>query len=131
MPVVLGGSLMTARDPLLSQAISDQLATSLPGAELRVVDVPPVAGAALLGLDHVGAAPAAAAHLRESARMTWQLRGSRRDGEPAWSRAAGQAAVDELAGQVDRQEPAPAEPPDQVLLRRQHRGPQRRTHQRD
>ena len=131
VPVVLGGSLMTARDPLLSQAISDQLATSLPGAEIRVVDVPPVAGAALLGLDHVGAAPAAAARLRESARMTWQLRGSRRDGEPAWSRAAGQAAVDELAGQVDRQEPAPAEPPDQVLLRRQHRGPQRRTHQRD
>jgi N-acetylglucosamine kinase-like BadF-type ATPase len=71
VPVVLGGSLMTARDPLLSQAISDQLAASLPGAQIRVVDVPPVAGAALLGLDHVGAAPAAAAHLRESARTTW------------------------------------------------------------
>ena len=71
VPVVLGGSLMTARDPMLSQAISDQLATSLPGAEIRVVDVPPVVGAALLGLDHVGAAPAAAAQLRESARTTW------------------------------------------------------------
>jgi hypothetical protein len=32
------------------------------------VDVPPVAGAALLGLDHVGAPPAAAARLRA---MTW------------------------------------------------------------
>ncbi|HTA09619.1 MAG TPA: BadF/BadG/BcrA/BcrD ATPase family protein [Streptosporangiaceae bacterium] len=71
VPVVLGGSLMTARDPLLSQAISDQLAASLPGAEVRVVDVPPVAGAALLGLDHVGAAPAAAVRLRDAARMTW------------------------------------------------------------
>ena len=71
VPVVLGGSLMTARDPVLSQAISDQLATNLPGADIRIVDVPPVAGAALLGLDHVGAAPAAAAQLRESARTTW------------------------------------------------------------
>jgi N-acetylglucosamine kinase-like BadF-type ATPase len=71
VPVVLGGSLMTARDPLLSQAISDQLAAGLPGAEIRVVDVPPVAGAALLGLDHVGAPPAAAVRLRECARETW------------------------------------------------------------
>jgi N-acetylglucosamine kinase-like BadF-type ATPase len=71
VPVVLGGSLMTARDPLLSQAISDELAVSLPGADIRVVDVPPVAGAALLGLDHVGAPPAATAHLRECARGIW------------------------------------------------------------
>jgi N-acetylglucosamine kinase-like BadF-type ATPase len=71
VPVVLGGSLMTARDPLLSQAISEQLATGLPGADIRVVDVPPVAGAALLGLDHVGASAAAAARLRECARATW------------------------------------------------------------
>jgi N-acetylglucosamine kinase-like BadF-type ATPase len=74
VPVVLGGSLMTARDPLLSQTISDQLTAELPGAEIRIVDVPPVAGAALLGLDHVGAGPAAAAHLRESARTTWPTR---------------------------------------------------------
>jgi hypothetical protein len=74
VPVVLGGSLMTARDPLLSQTISDQLTAGLPGAEIRIVDVPPVAGAALLGLDHVGAGPAAAAHLRESARTTWPTR---------------------------------------------------------
>jgi N-acetylglucosamine kinase-like BadF-type ATPase len=71
VPVVLGGSLMTARDPLLSQAISDQLAAGLPGAEIRVVDVPPIAGAALLGLDQVGAPPAASARLRECARATW------------------------------------------------------------
>ena len=35
-----------------------------PAAEVRVIDVPPVAGAALLGLDHVNASPAAAARLR-------------------------------------------------------------------
>ncbi len=52
------------------RAISDQLPASLPGAEIRIVDVPPVAGAALLGLDHVGAPAAAAARLRECARAT-------------------------------------------------------------
>jgi N-acetylglucosamine kinase-like BadF-type ATPase len=71
VPVVLGGSLMTARDPLLSHAISDQLAVAIPGAEIHVVDVPPVVGAALLGLDHVGASHTAAARLRECARTAW------------------------------------------------------------
>jgi N-acetylglucosamine kinase-like BadF-type ATPase len=71
VPVVLGGSLMTARDPLLSAAINERIAASIPGADVRIVDVPPVAGAALLGLDHVGAGAAAAARLRESAAATW------------------------------------------------------------
>jgi N-acetylglucosamine kinase-like BadF-type ATPase len=64
VPVVLGGGLMTARDPLLSREITERLTASLPAAEVRIVDVPPVAGAALLGLDHVGAPAAAAARLR-------------------------------------------------------------------
>jgi N-acetylglucosamine kinase-like BadF-type ATPase len=71
VPVVLGGSLMTARDPLLSGAIREQLAVSIPGADVRIVDVPPIAGAALLGLDQVAAGPAAAARLRASAAATW------------------------------------------------------------
>jgi N-acetylglucosamine kinase-like BadF-type ATPase len=71
VPVVLGGSLMTARDPLLSGTIATRLADMLPGSDVRIVDVPPVAGAALLGLDHVGAPPAASARLRESAAATW------------------------------------------------------------
>ncbi len=71
VPVVLGGSLLTARDPLLTGAIRRQLAETIPGADVRIVDVPPIAGAALLGLDHVGAPPAAAARLRESAAATW------------------------------------------------------------
>ena len=64
---------MTARDPLLSQSISEDLAAAMPGALICVVDVPPVVGAALLGLDHVGAAPAAAARLRECAATTWPV----------------------------------------------------------
>jgi N-acetylglucosamine kinase-like BadF-type ATPase len=71
VPVVLGGSLMTARDPLLSGTIRELILAELPGADVRTVDVPPVAGAALLGLDHVGAPAAVAARLRESAAATW------------------------------------------------------------
>ncbi|HUA43373.1 MAG TPA: BadF/BadG/BcrA/BcrD ATPase family protein [Streptosporangiaceae bacterium] len=71
VPVVLGGSLLTVRDPFLTEAIASRLTTSIPGAEIRIVDVPPVVGAALLGLDHVGAPVIAAARLRECARTTW------------------------------------------------------------
>jgi N-acetylglucosamine kinase-like BadF-type ATPase len=71
VPVVLGGSLMTARDPLLTGAIADRVTARIPDAAIRIVDVPPVAGAALLGLDHVGAPPSAAARLRDGARATW------------------------------------------------------------
>jgi N-acetylglucosamine kinase-like BadF-type ATPase len=71
VPVVLGGSLMTARDPLLGGAIADRVTARIPDATIRIVDVPPVAGAALLGLDHVGAPPSAAARLRDGARATW------------------------------------------------------------
>ena len=71
VPVVLGGSLMTARDPFLTAEMTDRFATELPMADMRIVDVPPVVGAALLGLDYVGAPPVAAATLRERARGTW------------------------------------------------------------
>jgi N-acetylglucosamine kinase-like BadF-type ATPase len=70
VPVVLGGSVLTARDPLLTSAIIDRLAKQLPGAEVRIIEAPPVLGAALLGLDHLGAPPGAAARLRECARAT-------------------------------------------------------------
>jgi N-acetylglucosamine kinase-like BadF-type ATPase len=63
-PVVLGGGVITARNPLLMSGITRQLAEAAPAAEVRVIDVPPVAGAALLGLDHVDAPPSAAARLR-------------------------------------------------------------------
>jgi N-acetylglucosamine kinase-like BadF-type ATPase len=64
LPVALGGGLLTARDPLLTAEITRRFAEEAPLASPRVVDVPPVAGAALLGLDHLGAPPAAQARLR-------------------------------------------------------------------
>ena len=54
-PVVLGGGLLESRDPLLLAEVDRQLAEAAPGSAARVLDVPPVAGAALLGLDYVGA----------------------------------------------------------------------------
>jgi N-acetylglucosamine kinase-like BadF-type ATPase len=63
-PVILGGGVITARNPLLMSGVTRQLAEAAPAAEVRVIDVPPVAGAALLGLDQVKAPPAAAARLR-------------------------------------------------------------------
>ena len=55
-PVVLGGGVLESRDPLLLAEVDRQLAASRPGRAPRVLDVPPIAGAALLGLDYVGAA---------------------------------------------------------------------------
>jgi N-acetylglucosamine kinase-like BadF-type ATPase len=63
-PVVLGGGLMTARDPLLLSEITERIAAAAPRASVVVVAVPPVAGAALLGLDYVGAGPEAERRLR-------------------------------------------------------------------
>jgi N-acetylglucosamine kinase-like BadF-type ATPase len=57
--VVLGGGLLQAGDRLLSDALQRAFEAQAAGAVLRVADVPPVAGAALLGLDHLGLAPAA------------------------------------------------------------------------
>jgi N-acetylglucosamine kinase-like BadF-type ATPase len=63
-PVILGGGVITAGNALLMDSILRQLAEAAPAAVVRVIDVPPVAGAALLGLDHVNAPAAAAARLR-------------------------------------------------------------------
>jgi N-acetylglucosamine kinase-like BadF-type ATPase len=63
-PVVLGGGLLEARDTLLTSAVEERLATAAPGAVPRVVDIPPIAGAALLGLDYLAAGQAAKARLR-------------------------------------------------------------------
>jgi hypothetical protein len=50
--------------PLLMGGIARRLAEAAPAAIMRVIEVAPVAGAALLGLDHVHATPAAQARLR-------------------------------------------------------------------
>jgi N-acetylglucosamine kinase-like BadF-type ATPase len=66
VPVVLGGGVLTARDPLLTAEITKRFADEAPLAAPCIVEIPPVAGAALLGLDHAGAAPSAHARLREA-----------------------------------------------------------------
>jgi N-acetylglucosamine kinase-like BadF-type ATPase len=66
VPVVLGGGVLAARDPLLIGEITRRLADEVPRAEPRVIDIPPVAGAAMLGLDHIGAPLSAQARLRDA-----------------------------------------------------------------
>ena len=68
-PVVLGGGLLEARDTLLTSAVEERLAAAAPGAVPRVLDIPPIAGAALLGLDYLDAGDSAAARLRQCYRQ--------------------------------------------------------------
>ena len=63
-PVVLGGGMLTARDPMLTAEITERITAAAPQATVIVVAVPPVAGAALLGLDHVGSGADAERRLR-------------------------------------------------------------------
>jgi N-acetylglucosamine kinase-like BadF-type ATPase len=64
VPVALGGGVLTARDPLLTAEIIKRLADEAPQAQPRIVDVPPVAGGARLGRDHLGARASPQARLR-------------------------------------------------------------------
>lgn len=66
--VVLGGSVLGARHPLLHGPVVAGLAVRCPRAEVTLVDQPPVVGAALLALDALAGPPAAAAALREALR---------------------------------------------------------------
>ncbi|MEU8823280.1 BadF/BadG/BcrA/BcrD ATPase family protein [Streptomyces sp. NPDC048636] len=63
-PVILGGGVLAARHPLLDDRIRELLTVRAPKAEPRVVTAPPVLGAALLGLDRMGAPAGAHARLR-------------------------------------------------------------------
>jgi len=63
-PVVLGGGVLTARHPLLITEIIDRITAAAPHAAVIIVAVPPIAGAALLALDYVGAGPDAERRLR-------------------------------------------------------------------
>lgn len=64
--VVLGGGVLTAGHALLMDAIDDGLRAVVPGVATKVVTAPPVVGAALLGLDHIGATSDAKAALRRT-----------------------------------------------------------------
>ncbi|MET7714390.1 BadF/BadG/BcrA/BcrD ATPase family protein [Streptomyces sp. NPDC005407] len=63
-PVLLGGSVLAARHPELDEHIGKLLAAKAPKAVIEVVTAPPVLGAALLGMDHIGASPEVRARLR-------------------------------------------------------------------
>ncbi|MFC5804191.1 N-acetylglucosamine kinase [Streptomyces formicae] len=63
-PVVLGGSVLAAGHPRLDTRITALLCARAPKAAPSVVTSPPVLGAALLALDHVGAEEEARAGLR-------------------------------------------------------------------
>jgi N-acetylglucosamine kinase-like BadF-type ATPase len=65
--VVLGGGVLTAGHALLMEEIERLLREQAPLARPAVVRTPPVVGAALLGLDRIGAAPAARERLRAEA----------------------------------------------------------------
>ena len=62
--VVLGGGILAARHPLLMEGVTGRLAAYAPRVNLLVVDDPPVVGAALLGLDALGASPDAGVAVR-------------------------------------------------------------------
>jgi N-acetylglucosamine kinase-like BadF-type ATPase len=63
--VVLGGGVLTAGHPLLMDEIDRLLHEKAPLASTTVVRTPPVAGAALLGLDRIGAPASAGERLRD------------------------------------------------------------------
>ena len=62
--VLLGGGLLQSGDGRLIDAITQELAKVGPGITVRVANSPPIVGAALLGLDELGAGPQAQARLR-------------------------------------------------------------------
>src|SRR5439155_26637002 len=62
--VLLGGGLMRRRDPRLLSSIEHGLAEVGPNLTVHVTASPPIVGAALLGLDELGAPAAAQARLR-------------------------------------------------------------------
>ncbi|MEV4340504.1 BadF/BadG/BcrA/BcrD ATPase family protein [Streptomyces sp. NPDC049590] len=71
VPVLLGGSVLTAGHRQLDDAVRALLADRAPEADVRVVTARPVLGAVLLGLDHLGAG----AEAGERARKHWETPG--------------------------------------------------------
>jgi N-acetylglucosamine kinase-like BadF-type ATPase len=96
VPVVLGGSVLAARDPLLTEAVTERLAARLPCAEVRIIDAPPVLGAALIGLDEARAPAAALVRLRSAL------------AQPASPALAGSPDRGQAAGQAGQQAAASA-----------------------
>jgi N-acetylglucosamine kinase-like BadF-type ATPase len=62
--VVLGGGLLQNGAGRLVERIAERLATLAPAASVRLVESPPIVGAALLGLDELAVPAAAHARVR-------------------------------------------------------------------
>ncbi len=68
--VVLGGGVLTSRDPLLTRLVRQSMAAEAPRARVTFNEVPAVTGAALLGFDYLGIGRAAEDRLRSQMRST-------------------------------------------------------------
>jgi N-acetylglucosamine kinase-like BadF-type ATPase len=68
--VVLGGGVLTSRDPILLDEVDARLAGAAPKATTVVTEVSPVVGAALLGLDRLGVPASAKQVLRAGLPLT-------------------------------------------------------------
>lgn len=64
--LVLGGGVLRAAHPLLLDPIAEGIRAAAPKAQLTVVSAPPVLGAGLSALDHLGAHPTAREVLRSA-----------------------------------------------------------------
>jgi N-acetylglucosamine kinase-like BadF-type ATPase len=64
--IVLGGGVLTHTGDVVVAPVRDRVLEVAPLAKVRLVDVPPVVGAALLGLDTIGAKPGAELRLRSA-----------------------------------------------------------------
>jgi len=68
--VVLGGGVFDTKDVVFHQRVAAGVHEVAPRAELVRLDAPPVLGAALIGLDAIGAMPAALAAVRQALSAT-------------------------------------------------------------
>jgi N-acetylglucosamine kinase-like BadF-type ATPase len=66
--IVLGGGVLTSRDPLLTRLVTEAMAIEAPRGVITFNDVPAIAGAALLGFDYLEIARAAENRLRSQLR---------------------------------------------------------------
>jgi N-acetylglucosamine kinase-like BadF-type ATPase len=78
--VLLGGGLLQSGDGHLSDAVEEQLRRIAPQAVVRQTASPPIVGAALLGLDALGAAPDAQRRVREELEAAVAAEGAVRSG---------------------------------------------------
>jgi N-acetylglucosamine kinase-like BadF-type ATPase len=67
--IVLGGGVLTSRDPLLTRLVRQWMAIEAPKGVITFNDVPAIAGAVLLGFDYLGIGRAAEDQLRSQLRL--------------------------------------------------------------